>query len=56
MPLNKPENIRRVPIKKLVDYYSRNPDEAARMRRLALAVLACVRWRNKDECHTTKES
>lgn len=49
-----PENIRRVPIKKLVDYYSHNPDEAARMRRLALAVLACVKWRNKEDTHATK--
>ena len=34
-----------VPIKRIVNYYAKNKSEAARMRRVALSVLACVQWR-----------
>lgn len=36
-----------VPIKRIVDYYARTPEEATRMKRVALAVLACVQWRGR---------
>ena len=37
----------RVPIKRIVNYYARSDEEAARMKRVALAVLACIKWRGQ---------
>lgn len=47
--LRQPVFTAKVPIKRIVDYYARSKDEAIRMRRVALSVLACVQWRGLEK-------